>query len=203
MGKTLIILPCSSKKKSGGVPKSTKITYFEDINHVPDLINARQVQTTKHSSTIYNPNLFLKAYARYEGVISRKLYEHKALVEKMIGEGRIDIVFISGLYGVINYDAEIPHYGYEISKEGGVRFWRDNNTICKSINNYLYETGVTSVHSFLTPKTYLIAVNGRDGIKGIENHWPAPGSIIGTRSILNQVANDLEELIIRLSKEKD
>jgi len=184
--KQLIIIPCCSRKISGGIEINQELTFFENPNKVPELIERRNERIN-----LIHPNIqeeLLPAWQRYDGQIYRRLKEHQPLINTLIAEKKLDIIIISALYGVININTPIINYNLEMGALGVVNFWNHNEIISNSINQYCIENDIENVYTFLRPTTYY---NALIGLREHIQIWH-----YGLRGV-NNINNHLADLIIQ------
>lgn len=178
--KQLIIIPCCSRKVDGGIEINRGLTYFENINNIPELIERRNERINLTHPNIREEEL-LPAWDRYDGQIYRRLKEHQPLINTLIAENKLDIIIISALYGVININTPIANYNLEMGALGGANFWSHNHILSNSINEYCLRNDIENVYTFLRRETYYRALiglrehiqtwpNGLHGVNNINNH---------------------------------
>jgi len=188
MPKYLIVLPCCSRKIDGGNQHLQRSTYFEDANNVPDLIRARAQNMRQHAAIIENNDQFLTAWERYDGVIYRRLKAEQRLIDELMHHNLIDIVIVSALYGLINYDTPINNYDLMMGHAGVGQLW--GTSVSSGINNFITSQHITETHLFLansyrTVTTRLTIQNSMDG-------W-----VYGLRGVIN-INNKVADKIIYL-----
>jgi hypothetical protein len=178
--KQLIIIPCCGAKVDGGIEINQGLTFFENINNVPELIVRRNERINLTHPNIQEEEL-LPAWDRYDGRIYLRLKEHQPLINTLIAENKLDIIIISALYGVININTPIANYNLRMEALGGVNFWSHNHILGNSINEYCLQNNIENVYTFLRPNTYYNALiglrqhiqtwpNGLHGVNNINNH---------------------------------
>lgn len=198
--KQLIIIPCCSKKNNGGIEINQEITFFENINIVPELIEKRD---ERMHLTLPNFQLeLLPAWDRYDGRIYRRLKEHQNLINELIANDYLDIIIISALYGVININTPILNYNLEMSALGGVGFWGNENILNNAINNYCIQNSIENVFTFLRPATYYKALIG-DGNNFREHIQVWPLGLRGANNINNHLADLIIERINQINIENN
>ena len=195
MAKNLIILPCCSRKNSGGNDSNAGITFFENENICTQLISKRNIRIRQSPPS--NPNNFMRAWDRYDGVIYRRLKQHQNLIDNLIKEKCLDIIIMSALYGVINYDTYINDYDLEIKANNGINFWGQGNVISSSINSYGEYTGVQQIYSFLTPNTYYRGLAANALVINHFQSWPL--GLRGATNVLNHVSDQIVERLNNIS----
>ena len=145
VGKTLIILNCVAKKKSGGNTNSS-MDYFDNSDHAFKAIRDSMIDSVSnpHLNIIKDQKELLPAYKRYKGFYTRinwanitSKFENKCLC----------VVIVSALFGLVEYKRTIPNYDLEISQTKG---W--GNTINEAIDKYIKDNDIdiVNVHSFLS-----------------------------------------------------
>jgi hypothetical protein len=192
--KQLIIIPCCSKKVTGGTQINQGLTFFENINNVPELINRRNERINLVHLDIQEEEL-LPAWDRYDGRIYRRLKEHQALIDTLIAQNKLDIIIISALYGVINIKTPIANYNLEMKALGGVNFWRFNNILGHSMNEYCLQNDIENIYTFLTPGSYYSSV------RGLREHiqiWPE--GLRGPNNINNHSADLIVQRLMQISE---
>jgi hypothetical protein len=132
--KTLIIIPCCKRKLMGGIQINQPQTFFENDNILPELILKRNNRI--QNIPVIDHFDFLPAWERYDGHLYRNLKVHQILIDSLIQHGYLDIIIISALYGVINYNTPINNYDLRINQLNGVNYWRNQNTLSNAINLY-------------------------------------------------------------------
>ena len=191
--KQLIIIPCCSKKVDGGIEINQELTFFENINNVPQLINRRNERINLAHLNIEEE--LLPAWDRYDGRIYRRLKEHQLLINALIDENKLVIIIISALYGVVNINTPISNYNLEMKALGGVNFWRFNNILSHSINEYCLQNDIENVYTFLTPDSYYSA------LRGLREHiqvWPE--GLRGANNINNHSADLIIQRLLQISE---
>lgn len=187
--KTLIIIPCCKRKLMGGIQINQPQTFFENDNILPELILKRNNRIQNIS--VVDQFDFLPAWERYDGHLYRKLKEHQILIDSLIQHGYLDIIIISALYGVINYNTPINNYDLRINELNGINYWKNQNTLSNAINLYCEEKNYKNIYTYLTPNSYYKAALGlNENLIEHEQVWP-----IGLRGI-NNIYNNLSNLII-------
>jgi hypothetical protein len=199
MKKTLFIIPCCKRKVEGGAPLAIGGTYFDNPAISAPLIAKRALKGTLIGYPV-GWNLAgeeLKiAWDRYDGLLYRRLKEHQILITHLIQMGSLDIIIISALYGVINYNTPIVNYDLEM--KGNVAFWNApaGNVISTAVTNYCNANNINIIHTFLTPTTYLMAATGGGLFPAHINHWPV--RLRGVNNIYNRVADMAIEILLNL-----
>lgn len=146
----LLILPCSSAKTANGIVMNESNDYFthdanlqlrrnERMNYYNNLLNDRPSHfktRLNYYQSAYNNNQYLRAIDRYNGNLYHDEVRNALLLK--IQEGKLDLLIISGLYGVLKYDDHIIDYHLEISK-GGLGMWNINgiNSVRNAVVNYI------------------------------------------------------------------
>jgi hypothetical protein len=191
MEKSLLILPCCAGKIPGGKSKINKLTYFENIEYVPDLIRAREINLQNHP--IVDGGKYMCAWDRYNGGLYKNLKAHQNLIDDLIKRGCLDIVIVSALYGVINYNTEINNYDLMMSQGGLSRLWDDH--IVSSIQNYKLETGITHTYIALS-NSYLNVANRNGGLDQITDLWVygLRGVQLINQKVAENIINKLKEI---------
>lgn len=186
--KKLIILPCCKRKIDGGNLVDENITFFKNEDFVPQLINQRNIRFQINPPL--NNNHYLSAWDRYDGQLYRRLKEHQDLINNLIEDERLDIIIISALYGVINYNTPISNYDLKMDKYVG--FWRTQNVLNNAIHTYCQQNNIDKVYTFLRPETYYKS-SFIPNINNIEHTQLWPEDIMGINNIYNQVADMVVE----------
>ena len=193
MAKNLIVIPCCKRKIPGGVIKAAPLTYFDNPSLVPTLIAKRAISMDLNPPI--KPFEFMEAWDRYDGGLYRNLKLCQPLINNLINRDCLDIIIISALYGVINYNTPINNYDLTMTIAHR-KLWE--NSISNSINNYCEATNIKTVYTFLRPDTYYsVTTNGV-----LLNHtqiWPI--GIRGVNNIYNNVANNIIGLLDKINKE--
>jgi hypothetical protein len=179
--KTLIIIPCSKRKLPYGIAAMPP-SFFDGL---PALVAARAIRRAANLQAIPN-NLFRTAWDRYDGQLYRRLKRHQPLINSLLEKGCLEIVIISGLYGVLNYDSPTEYYDLAINANGGVAFWGNNNHISNAIIGFNTVHTFDEVHTFLTPRNYYPAAIGNNGFLQHIQHWPV--GLHGANNVNNAVA---------------
>jgi hypothetical protein len=189
MPKYLIVLPCCSRKIDGGNQQVQRSTYFEDANNVPDLIRDRAQNMRQHAAIIENNDQFLTAWERYDGVIYRRLKAEQRLIDELMHHNLIDIVIVSALYGLLNYDTPINKYNLKMNAGGLAGLW--GTSVSSAINNYITSQHITETHLFLA-NAYSI-VTTRLAIPNSVDGWVY--GLRGVNNINNAQANKIIDLL--------
>lgn len=100
--KQLIIIPCCSAKIAGGIEINQGLTFFENINNVPELIERRNERINLTYPNIQEEEL-LPAWDRYNGRIYIRLKEHQHLINTLIAENKLDIINPLGEIKLIDF----------------------------------------------------------------------------------------------------
>jgi cytoplasmic iron level regulating protein YaaA (DUF328/UPF0246 family) len=198
--KTLLVIPCCKRKIQGGINFNDQLTFFENENNVFDLIERRNQRLTQFEHLLNNNEEYLEAWERYDGTIYRKLKQYQNLIDKLIQNKIIDIVIVSAMYGLINYNTKIKNYDLSMGQLGGVKFWNNGNLLTNSLNFYIAENQISSVYTFLSPNQYYIALFG-DNFNQINHEQIWPIGLRGVNKINNQVSESIIEIIIELASE--
>jgi hypothetical protein len=187
MEKHLLVIPCCARKFPGGHPKTNNTTYFESAANVPNLIQARTNISKIHC--VKNSNLFLPAWERYDGGMYRIIKQRQSEINYLIEKGVIDIVIVSALYGIINFDTEINDYDLTMS-EGGLRnLW--GCSVSEAILKYCSDKNINRVHLFLA-NSYKQVVTACNNHNNFIDHW-----VYGLRGI-NNITNEVGANFINL-----
>ena len=185
MAKNLIVIPCCKRKIVGGAIAGP-MTYFDNPDAQPNLITERGLRI--QANPTINALQFLPAWKRYDGNLYRKLKDHQLLIDMLRANNCLDIIIVSALYGVINYDTYINEYDLEMNgRLAG--FW--GNVLPGSINDYCQVTGVENLYTFLRPVTYYAAINV--GLRPHTQFWPH--GLRGNNNIYNEVAFEITGLL--------
>ena len=184
--KNLFVIPCCKRKIRGGEARNenTPLTYFEDIDQVPNLVNARNEKI--NSNNLDHPDILLKAWDRYDGTIYRKLKEGQQRIDKLMAKGCLDIVIVSALYGVINYNTPIANYDLAMKQEDIIHW---GNSISEAINNYCINHKIDEVFTFLAPTTYYPVTNR--SLRDHQKSWPVDpngNAYHGAKNVYNHLA---------------
>lgn len=193
MEKHLLVIPCCARKNSGGERKSSKLTYFENNEYVPKLIEARNINMRNHP--VIDNGRYMPAWDRYDGGLYRDLKKHQNLIDDLINRGCLDIVIVSALYGIINYTTEINDYDLMMSHRGLNGLW--GNVIVSSINKYRQEKKITHTYVALSA-TYLNVANRNDGLGQITDLWAY--GLHGVNAVNNAVAQNIISKIKEISE---
>lgn len=154
--KHLIIIPCCKRKRTDKTCNQVNATYFFDVNNGVEILNLnnnRENVLQQHPESIINPNIFTKAWDLYDGQLYRKLKQNQNVIDDKIRTGKIEIIIISALYGVVNYDSCINKYDLKM-QQTRVQW---GTVIRNAIVQYIYDKNIDTIHSFLTPSTYHLA----------------------------------------------
>jgi cytoplasmic iron level regulating protein YaaA (DUF328/UPF0246 family) len=196
MSKNLFIIPCCSRKNPGGNASNAGNTFFENENICTQLISLRNIKMRQSPPS--NHNYFMRAWDRYDGVIYRRLKQHQTLIDSLMKNECLDIIIISALYGVINYDTYINDYDLELSANNGISFWGQGNVISNSINRYCENTDVQQIYSFLTPNTYYRGLSANALELNHFQSWPV--GIRGATNVLNHVSDQIIDRLNNISR---
>ena len=162
--------------------RNQQITFFEKAENVPHLIQRRTEQFNAFPPK--NQTELLPAWDRYDGRIYRRLKEHQGMINNLITNHCLDIIIVSALYGVINFNTPICNYDLEMKANN---FWSQDHVIGHAINLYCQQNHIDNTYSFLREETYKRATTGIDNNIW---HWP-----LGLRGA-NNINNHLADLII-------
>ena len=190
----LFILPCCKRKNRISV-NCTLVppTFFFNVAQVPEvknLMDNRATNIANNPNAIEMPNISNKALDLYDGQLYRRLKEHQGLITEKMDDGKLDIIIVSALYGVVNYDSCIVKYDLEMD-DPIVNYWGDS--IRKAILKYIEVNKFDRVHSFLRPTTYHMAATNNTPLHAHhEAYWSnqvGGNAMRGNYAIYNNVAD--------------
>lgn len=185
--KKLLLLPCSNAKQPGGNHKNTPSDYFQ-ANHL--LSDCRAARLIDYNGLLGNdPTYFTKpkrpgiatnaayfqmclnqpisyreAIHRYNGTFYGDLNRRASLLNK-INNSQLHLLIISGLYGVLKYNDDIPDYHLEMKKgnPNGTAVWTIGglNSVNAAVSNYIKDNEIREENVFyhMTSNEYLNALN--------------------------------------------
>lgn len=184
MKKFLILIPCCSKKRSGGDPAySANDAIFNHLSNPfrERLLNLRREIFTTFSIPLgedfgiaenKNSILYLEAYKRYSGRIYQEIRLNSW--EKIKNNPQLDLVIVSALYGLIRYNEWIRDYNRTMQDKIGtqkIKTWWRNNKLYAILRDYIIENNISDVYNFLSID-YNDALKGDLTDLGIELHSP-------------------------------
>ncbi len=188
----LIIIGCCARKNIGGTSLAFT-TFFEQNEQVPDLNNAREYLLQQHPP--YNVNEYLTAWDRYDGTVYRKLKQRpiQDKIDFLRAAGKLEILIVSALYGVINYDTPINDYNLKMTDHVDemtlTHYWQQDHVLANAINTFVEYKSIQNVFTFLTPNTYYNAI--LEGLIGHQQSW-----VVGYRGAINVLNHVTDECII-------
>lgn len=144
-GKTLIIINCCSRKKTGGI-KATNEDYFDKNKGEQDrnFSTLRNEIISKNKDQISNPELQLEAYSRYDGSVYREINWNKII--ELHNQNKIEVLIVSALYGVIEFQRLIPEYDLTIKETREI--W--GNTIMEAVNQFVKDKEILNIFNCLS-----------------------------------------------------
>lgn len=179
----LIIIGCCKRKTMGGNPLAIGSTFFEQNEHIPDLIATRNQLIEQHP--VINAHQYMNACDRYDGTVYRKLKNNvQNEIDTLRAHQKLDIIIISALYGAINYDTPINNYDL-VMNHFGAGHWAENNVLANSINSYVEHKNIENVYTYLSTHYYAAI---QDGLIEHEQNWPI--GLHGVINVLNHLADD-------------
>jgi hypothetical protein len=154
----LLILPCSSGKVNGGdMPNEL----FDEFGGA--LVTLRNARNRIIEDQQINNNQYLKAIKRYS---KARLYgDLVELIEVKITHANLNVLFISGLYGLLKYNDHILNYKLALGNNGFGMYM--NDLVTQTIQNYITENIIddSNVFSMLATATYANVIAHRN------NNW--------------------------------
>ncbi len=165
----LLIIGCSNKKNEGGIEENLN-NYFNQ-NLFQEFIEVKLERNNQYEQfLIDNPNefgeqylnfiqnpLYLPGFKRYNGPFYsdelRNLYQIK------YQESNLQILILSGLYGVIDFRDSIIDYNLRIDFDN---FWTNNNIVSTVIQDYIQMNNIDNedvYYSLSAPYQELLNVN--------------------------------------------
>ena len=143
-GNTLIIIPCSDDKISGG-NEDLNTDYFDasSQNPISNFRTTRNEILNQFGPTSPESKYLLEAYQRYSGHIYKAINWQS--IHQKVDIGCLKVVIVSALFGLLEYKRKIPEYDLEISKTRVL--WRPS--IQDAIDHYIADNAIENVYSFL------------------------------------------------------
>lgn len=146
-GKTLIIIPCSDRKKEGG-KKERNTDYFDVVpeSSIDDFRMTRNNILNEFARELKDPQYLLEAYQRYNGHIYKRV--NWQLAHQKVDAGCLKIVIVSALFGLMEYKRQIPNYNLTFGQTEAS--W--GSSIQNAINQYIADNGIKikNVFNFLS-----------------------------------------------------
>lgn len=190
--KHLFIIPCCSRKsEDGDMCEEVPLTYFfNPIKglEIVNLIGARGIHPA-NPIAFANPPIQRKAWDLYDGQFYTRLKALQPMINLKRNQGKLEIIIVSALYGVVNYDSCVQKYN--LTMPSFVDFW--GATVRQAIVKYIIDNKFDTVHSFLTPTSYhRVATQGAPLHNRHHAYWAdlvAGRPMRGSNNIYNSVAN--------------
>ena len=153
--KHLIIIPCCKEKIDPLGIQNNPTYFFNNANgiNITNLINTRVDVLDNHPNALIAQNFYDKAWNLYDGHLYKNLKKSQELIENKLTDGKLEIIIISALYGVVNYTSCINKYDLEMDKTRNQ--W--GNIIREAIVQYIEDNKIDTIHSFLRRETYHLA----------------------------------------------
>jgi hypothetical protein len=154
--KTLIILNCSSNKSEGGLDNNNVKDFFDkDISPYNNFIKIRNHLINHYNTRIVNPNQLKEAYLRYDGGGTSWIYNNvnwdRAI--DLQRQNKLEIIILSALYGVIEFNYPIPEYDLTINMT--INDWGDS--INDVIDDYIEKKKISNIFNCIsTPYSSLV-----------------------------------------------
>lgn len=152
MGRVLILIPCSGKKRKGGTPiynaNSSILNYLTDSSK-EHLLSLRK-RVFECSPFAFGIG-YMEAYKRYNGNIYRQI--SSSSWDKLIKNPELDLVIVSALYGLLRYDEPIRYYDTSMTNKIGkhtLRTWWRKNGLCAILKDYINKNNISKVHNVLS-----------------------------------------------------
>lgn len=186
----LIIIGCCARKNIGGTLLGLNTTFFEQNEQVPDLKNAREYLLQQHPP--YGVGEYMKAWDRYDGTVYRKLKQRpiQDKIDFLRAAGKLEILIVSALYGVINYDTPINDYNLKMTDQVNNRtltqYWQQGHVLANAINTFVRYKGIKNVFTFLTPNTYYNSIS--EGLVDHQQSWAVVYH--GAINVLNHLTDE-------------
>lgn len=192
----LLIIGCSNKKNDGGIEENLN-NYFNQ-NIFQELIEAKLERYNQYEGFlidnsiengeqyldfIQNP-LYLPAFERYNGPFYSN--ELRNLYQLKHDESNLQILILSGLYGVIDFRDSIIDYNLRIDFDN---FWTNNNIISSVIQDYIQLNNIDNedvYYSLSAPYQELLNVN---------NQWTNLWQVYGRSASIRASARFLTEFL--------
>jgi len=215
--KTLILIPCSGRKREGGnqlyqrVPGRRMLDVLSE-NYKDMLLSSRQ-EVAKAIEESAGPDLgspvseggvtFLPAFKRYDGNLYRQITERTW--ENLRRSNRVDVVIVSGLYGLVFWDEPIRYYNVMMNQSPwyGRRLctWWKRHGLPEILASLIMKIGYSDIHDFLSTH-YRVAVNDYQRLNpsiGAHTHnYPGLGSGADYHR-----GRDINDLILKLTRVKN
>lgn len=152
MGRVLILIPCSERKRKGGIPvynaSSSIINYLTDSSK-EHLLSLRK-RLFEHFPLPFKIE-YIEAYRRYNGQIYRQI--SSSSWDKLKKNPELDVVIISALYGLLRYDEPIRYYDISMKNKKGqhtLKTWWRKNGLCAILKDYINKNNISKVHNVLS-----------------------------------------------------
>lgn len=159
----LLILGCSDSKSAGGEAlqnnyfetdcitikrQLTLNNYNESIENNPTEFNKKRNRIPVDANYFANcQNLYMEALDRY--CTNRSIFykpDQIELYRQKIAEGRLHILIISGLYGVIKWNDRIIDYHFEFNPNSS--YYSEDLCILQNIEEYIRNNGIENENVF-------------------------------------------------------
>ncbi len=106
---TFVLIPESTRKQKGAVPIPASVPGFEEglpADAARRLRSLREEIRTAVAPTVADPARLMPAYLRYQG----NMYRHIPLEAWEQRKARVDVLIVSGLYGVVASRDPVAYY---------------------------------------------------------------------------------------------
>lgn len=178
--KSLILLPCSGTKQTGGSPEyaGNKTVLHalpkdqgdqllklrqELFGYYKDIVPGHETYRLNHSSSNFGDLKYMAAYERYSAQKSRIYEQVRPNTWSLLGASEdICVLIISALYGVLQYDEPIQKYNRAMDKDRvrGLKLqtWWNKNGLPDIVKSFIVAHDIGPIYSFLS-KPYAEAVD--------------------------------------------
>lgn len=183
----LMIIQCSGRKVQNGEPMPINDVFEQQ------LVPTRNILMMNYGIMLNN-DMLMPAYRRYgalpDGVGGGQLYTyiHWLHALELIEQGRLNILIVSALYGLLEYDTCIANYNLQMNQAR--HLWMHNNLLARTLERYLEANPqINTLRSFLSNHYYEVI---SDTIPQVLNQW-IPYSR-GAQVAIQQINPFLEDL---------
>ena len=212
--RTLILIPCSGRKRRGGNPLYERLRGRRMLDVVPenykDMLRSLRQEVAKAIGESAGPDLgslrseglvaFLPAFKRYDGNLYHAIPERTW--QSLGRRAGVDVVIVSGLYGLVFWDEPIRNYNVVMpdSPWPGKRLctWWSRRGLPKILASLIREIDYSEVHDFLSTH-YRTAVSGYQELQPIgrvrEHEYPG----LGRRADCHR-GREIADLLLQLTR---
>jgi cytoplasmic iron level regulating protein YaaA (DUF328/UPF0246 family) len=212
--KSLIIIPCSKKKRPGGINglgwrSDNSVVRKLSLESANQLLNSRRLLSKQFGYAESRDlggyqdatNQLMLSYNRYDGNLYRKIDE--SLWLRLAKSDHVEGLIISALYGILTPFEPICNYNLRMNESMGHRLrlsrWWANKGLGSLLKEYIKINEISFVHDFLGGLYSRIS----EPLKSLEplvilHHYTYPGLGSGAdhhrgkdvKNLLNQILGD-------------